>query len=354
MLLQRTDSFHQSSLKVMTDTHNLSGCFHLSCQSSFCSNKFVKWQTRDLYNTVVQHRLKACIGFSCNGVWNLIQRIAKSDLCSNLGDRITGSLTCKSRRTAYTGIYLDNAVFKALRMKRILNVTSASDSQLCDNIQGRSTKHLVFFVPKSLRRSNYNRVACVNAYWVNVLHVADCDAVSCAVAHYFILNLFPACNAALYKDLAYTGKTKTIFENLSQFVFVVGNTAAAAAKSVGRTENNRISDSLCKCNTVFHCCYYFGGCNRLTDLLHSILKFLTVLCLFDRFCSSTDQTYIMLLEKAFFFQLHCKVQAGLTSQCRKHTVRFFFQDQLLYHLYSQRLNVYAISNIFICHDGCRV
>ena len=194
----------------------------------------------------------------------------------------------------------------------------------------------------------------MNAYRVNVLHVADCDAVSCAVAHYFILDLFPACNAALYKNLAYSGKTKTVFKDLSQLIFIVGNTAAASAKSISRTENNRVSDGLCKGNTILNCCNHLGSCNRLADFFHGILKFLTVLRLFDRFCSSTDQAHIVFLEKAFFFQLHCKVQTSLTSQCRKHAVRFFFQDQLLYHLYSQRLNVHTVSNIFICHDGCRV
>ena len=29
MLLQGTDGFHQCALEVITDTHNLSGCFHL-------------------------------------------------------------------------------------------------------------------------------------------------------------------------------------------------------------------------------------------------------------------------------------------------------------------------------------
>ena len=39
---------------------------------------------------------------------------------------------------------------------------------------------------------------------VNVLHVADCDAVSCAVSHYLVLDLFPSGDTSLYKNLAYT------------------------------------------------------------------------------------------------------------------------------------------------------
>ena len=135
MLLQRTDRLHKRSLEIAADTHDLAGSLHLCGQRTFGRDKFVERQTRDFYHAVVKHRLKACIGFACNGVGDLIQRIAKSDLCSHLGDRISCCLAGKSRRTAYTGIYLDHAVFKTVRMERILHVASSRDSKLCDDIQ---------------------------------------------------------------------------------------------------------------------------------------------------------------------------------------------------------------------------
>ena len=73
MLLQRTDCFHQSSFKVIADTHNLSGCFHLSRQSSLCTDKLIKWKTRNLYNTVIQHWLETCIGLPGDCILDLIQ-----------------------------------------------------------------------------------------------------------------------------------------------------------------------------------------------------------------------------------------------------------------------------------------
>ncbi len=33
---------------------------------------------------------------------------------------------------------------------------------------------------------------------------------------------------------------------------------------------------------------------------------------------------------------------------------FSFNDKLFYYFYCQRLDIYSVSNIFICHDGCRV
>ena len=204
MLFQRTDSFHERALEVVTDTHNFTGCFHLSCQGSLCSDKFIEWKSRNLNYTVIKHRLKTCICFSCNSIRDFIQCITQGDLCSNFGNRITGSLTCQCGRSAYTWIYLDNTIFKALRMKSILYVTSTCDSKLCNNVQCGSTKHLVFFVTQCLGWGNYDRITGMYTNRVNVFHVADCDTVACTVTHNFVFDFFPSCDAALYQNFSYS------------------------------------------------------------------------------------------------------------------------------------------------------
>ena len=127
MLLQGTDCLHQGSLKVITDTHNLSGCLHLCGQRTFCGNEFIERQSRNLDNAVVEHRLKACVGFSGDSVLDLVKRIAKCDLCCNFCNRITGRLGCKRGGTGHTRVYLDDAILKALRIECILHITSARD-----------------------------------------------------------------------------------------------------------------------------------------------------------------------------------------------------------------------------------
>ena len=114
MLLQGADGLHQGALKVGADTHNLARCLHLGSQSTLSADKLIKWKSRHLYYAVVQHRFKACVGFLCNGIFDLIQSIAQSNLCSHLCDRISCRLGSQGRRTAHTGIYLDDAVFKAV------------------------------------------------------------------------------------------------------------------------------------------------------------------------------------------------------------------------------------------------
>ena len=295
MLLQRTDSLHQRSLKVIADTHDLSCSLHLGSQSPLGADKFVKGQSWDLYYAVIQHRLEAGICFAGNSIFDLIQGISQGNLCSHLSDRISCSLGSQGGRTGYTGIYLDNTVFKAVRVQGILHVTASGDPQLCDNVQSRSSQHLIFLVSQSLGRSHHDTVSCVNAYRVNIFHVADRDAVSCAVPHYFILDLFPSGNTALYQNFSHTGKTETVFQDLNKLFFIIGNTAAASSQGIGRTQYHRIADLITEGNTVFHIAHHQRRSDRLADLFHGILKFLAILGFLDRLRGGSDQTHIVLL-----------------------------------------------------------
>ena len=116
MLLQRTDCFHKSSLEVITDAHNFSGCFHLCCQCSLRTDKFIKWKSRDLNYYIVKHWLKTCIGLLCDCILDLIQIVSKCDLRCNLRDRVSCCFGSKCRRTAYTRVYLDYTILECLRV----------------------------------------------------------------------------------------------------------------------------------------------------------------------------------------------------------------------------------------------
>ena len=116
MLLQRTDCFHKSSFKVIANTHNFSGSFHLCRQRSLCTDKFIERKSRHLNNTVVKHWLEACISFLCNCILDLVQCISKGNLCSNFCDRVSCRFGSQCRRTAYTRVYLNYTIFKRVWM----------------------------------------------------------------------------------------------------------------------------------------------------------------------------------------------------------------------------------------------
>ena len=128
---------------------------------------------------------------------------------------------------------------------------------------------------------------------VNIFHITYRNAVSVSVTHYFVLNLFPSCNTALYQNLSYTGKTKSVLQDLHQLFRIMCDTAAASSQCVCRTKYNRISDLIRECKTIFYVFYDQRSCNRFSDLFHRCFKFQTILCLFDCLRSCTDQADIV-------------------------------------------------------------
>ena len=295
MLLERTDRLHQRRLEAVANAHDLAGRLHLGRQRTLCRDKFIKGKSRQLHDAVVERRLKAGIRLSRNGILNLIERVAQRDLCRNLGDRIPCRLGGKRRRTAHTGIYLDDAVLKACGMQCELHVTAARDLQLTDDIQCRASEHLVFLIAQRLRRCHDDTVTGVHADRIDILHVTYRDAVACAVAHHLILDLFPACDAALHQHFPHTGKTQTVCQDLLQFCLIVGDTAAASAQRIRGTQHDRIADLVGECHTILNIGNDQGCRARLSDLFHRILKFLTILCLLDRGSRSSEELHAMCL-----------------------------------------------------------
>ena len=111
-------------------------------------------------------------------------------------------------------------------MERKLHVAAACDPEFIYDIQGRRAEHLILFVCERLGRCDDYRIAGVYADRVDVLHVADRDAIACAVAHDFILDFFPAGDRALDKYLPYSRKSESVLKDLSQLNNAVCDAAA--------------------------------------------------------------------------------------------------------------------------------
>jgi hypothetical protein len=64
-----------------------------------------------------------------------------------------------------------------------------------------AAEHLVLVVVERLRRRDHDGLARVDAHRVEVLHVADGDAVVAEVAHHLVLDLLPALEVLLDEHL---------------------------------------------------------------------------------------------------------------------------------------------------------
>ena len=115
----------------------------------------------------------------------------------------TDSLAKQDKIAGYerARVYLDNGIFKALRIQRKLAVAAALDAHRLDNIQRCGTKHLVFLIRQRHSRCDNNGVAGVDADRVKVFHRADRNLVADGIAHYLKLDLLPSGNTFLNQNL---------------------------------------------------------------------------------------------------------------------------------------------------------
>ena len=82
-----------------------------------------------------------------------------------------------------------------------MHITFAHDADVTDDLDRELAKLVIVAIGESLRRSHHDRLASVDAERVEVLHVADGDAVVVAVAHHLILHFLPALETLLDKYL---------------------------------------------------------------------------------------------------------------------------------------------------------
>ena len=256
MLFQGTDGLHQGSLKIITDTHNLTGGLHLGSKRTLCRNKLIKRQSRYLHHAVIQCGFETGISLLRDGIFDLIQGVTQSNLCRHLGDWVACGLGSQGRGPAHPGIHLDDTVLKAGGMQRELHIAAAGNLQLVYDIQRGCPQHLVFLVAQSLGRRHHNAVSRMHTHRVYIFHVADSDAVPCTVPHDFILDLLPSCDTSLHQYLSHPGKPQTVFQDLLQFHLSTGNPAAGTAQSIGRPQYHRITDGIGKFHTVLYGLYH--------------------------------------------------------------------------------------------------
>ena len=317
-------------------------------------NEFVERPARKFHYTIINGRLKARLCLLRHGVRDFIERIADGNLGGNLRYGVSRRFRCQRRGTADARIDLDDIVAIAVRIECILRVAAAFDIQFTDDAERRTAQHLIVMIGQRLRRCNNDAVSRMYTDGIEVLHVADRDAVVIAVTHDFILNFFPTGNAALDEHLADHAVLKSLDDRFDKFFFVFGNAAARAAHRVGGTHDQRIADLVGKPDGRFHILDDRALRNRLFEFLHRFLEKLAVFRLLNRLKACSQEFDMIFFQHAFFGEFDGKIQTGLPAKGSKKSVGQFFGDDFLKELHRQRLDINAVGNMRIRHDRCRV
>ena len=90
------------------------------------------------------------------------------------------------------------------------------------------------------------------------------------------------------------------------------------------------------------------------DLPHRVLEQLTILGDLDGFDRGADQLHVVLLENAGLREVDRQIERGLAADRRQHGVGPLARDNRLHDLHREGLDVRAVGQLGVGHDGRRV
>ena len=187
-----SQAFLYRLFECTTYCHNFANRLHRRAYLAAHTMELTEIPSGYLANYIVKSRLKECRSLLCDRILKVKQSITQSQLGCHKSKRIACSFRCQSRRSAQTRIHLYNPIVKRIRVKSILHITLAHDSNMAHYLYGKLAQPVIILVGESLGRGDHNRLPCVDSERVKVLHIAYGDAIVKAVTHHFILHFFPS------------------------------------------------------------------------------------------------------------------------------------------------------------------
>ena len=396
--LERPDGLLKGGLEGAVDGHHLAGGLHLRPDGAVACGELVEGPPRNLDDAVVEGRLEGGLGPLRDGVGYLVQPFADGDLCGDAGYRVAGGLAGQGGAAADAWIDLDDVVravgragFKpaptrrfepagtrrfgpagtrcfepaptrlASRLQRLahdvaglqreLDVAPALDAERADDLQAGGAQRLVLLVRERLAGGDDDAVAGVDAHRVDVLHVADGDAVVGAVAHHLVLDLLPADQGLLEQRLADGARRDAAGHDLPELLFGVGDAAAGPAEGVGRPDDHGQPDLRDGRDRFLDGADRDVGRERLADVGHELAEQLAVLGAADGRQGSAEQADVVAVEDSGVGQVDGEVEPGLPAQRRQYPVRALGLYDALQDGDGERLDVDDVRYVLVGHDG---
>ena len=229
-----------------------------------------------------------------------------------------------------------------------MDVTFAHDSYVAYDFYGKFAQIMVILVGKSLRRSHNDRFAGVDSERIEILHVADGYTVVETVTDNFIFYLFPALERFLYQHLRREGEC--FFRQFPQFLRVVAESAAEAAESISRPDNDGIAERFSRFESFLD----GGDGMAFYGLDIYLVKFFNekfaVFRVHDCLNGRSEHFHVIFLKHSRAIQLHSAVEGGLATEGEQNSVRPLTIDHSFHELWRYRKKIYFVGNSFRCLD----
>ena len=353
--LHRANALLEAFLERPADAHGLADGLHLRGERLVGLRELLERPTRNLRHHVVDRRLETGGRLAGDVVAELVERVAHGQLRGDLGDGEAGGLGRQGRRPADAGVHLDDDHPAGDGIDGELDVAAPGLDADSANNRDRGVPHeLVFLVRKRLGRGDGDRVARVDAHRVEVLDRADDDHVVRLVAHDLQLVLLPAEQGFLDQDLADRRILQTAGGDSLELLAVEGEPPAGAAQRVGRADAHGQAHLVGDPPRLAHVVRNAALRHVQADAKADVLELGAVLGPVDDLPSRADHLDAELGQRAVVRHGHGRVQARLPAERRQQGVGTFLFDDLRDGVGGYRLDIRAVGELRIGHDGRRV
>ncbi len=203
---------------------------------------------------------------------------------------------------------------------------------MSDDFDCYGAEFVIVVIAQSLRRSHHDAFAGVDAEWVEVLHVADGDAVVEAVANHFVFNFLPTAERLLDEHLR--RECEGFFDESREFGVVAAESAAEAAEGVGRADNHWVAELVGRGDSR----WYVVACTALdgldADLVEALHEEFAVFGVDDGSHGCAKHFDTVAFEHAASIESHAAVEGCLAAECEQDAVGAFALDDAFHKLRS--------------------
>ena len=353
--LQGAEAFQQGLLEGPSDGHDLPGALHLGSEVAVHGAELVEGPAWDLDDHVVDGRLEGGIGGAGDLVGDLVEGVSDGDLGGDPGDGVSGRLGGEGGGPGHTGVDLDQAVVPVGGVECELDVAASLDPEGADDLQRGGSEALVVVIREREAGGDDYALPCVDAHGVEVLHVADDDAVVRGIPHDLVLVLLPSEDALLDEDLMDPGVGESAGADVLQLLLVVGDASAGSSEGVcGSDEDGVASDDPDSLLGLLDGVDAPGDGDGLSDALHGLLEQLPVLGHGDGIWLRSHELGPEPLQLSGVGELRADVQSGLSSHSGDDSVHALLGDDPRDVGGVQRLYVDAVRGVGVGLDGSGV
>mmetsp|Transcript_36585 Transcript_36585/g.79850 ORF Transcript_36585/g.79850 Transcript_36585/m.79850 type:complete len:442 (-) Transcript_36585:1351-2676(-) len=317
-------------LKGASDRHDLANALHAGAHFGVHCREFLQVPPRHLSDAVIQGGLEASRGAECDTVPQLHKIVAQGQLRGHVGQRVPGSLGCEGATAGETCVHLDDPELLALGVHSILDIALTHDTQVPHHLQGALAQAVVLRIGQCHRGGDDNGIARVNAHGVEVLHVADGDAIVVCIPHDLILKLLPTLQALVHDNLWTVHQSH--LHQLPQLALVRGEAAAQAAQGKGCPHQDGVADL----GRSFHSLLHFGAASTLghavAALGDGLGEELAVFSGDDGLDRCAQHLHVVLGKHALLLKLDGAVQRSLAAEGAQNAIRPLPLDHLCHKL----------------------